>query len=123
MLTIMFAAAACGKTEASKLDAELTANQEKADAILAHVQGRGPKNLALDFAERWIGKVDPGAKCSPWTGSGTAIKGVDSVLCSKDGASVIIYCAAPFDAKPRCEMAADWTAQPQAQQPVAPKAK
>lgn len=83
------------------------------------------KNLALDFAERWIGKVDPGAKCSPWTGAGTAIKGVDSVLCSKEGASVIIYCAAPFDGKPRCEMAADWTAQPQqtVQQPVAPKVK
>ena len=60
-------------------------------------------NAAADFALEY--RI--AAKCDPWTGHGSAMPGVDSVLCR--GATWIIYCAAPADAKPRCELAADWT--------------
>ncbi len=66
-----------------------------------------PHNLASDFTAQFVPQLSPNAKCTPWTGHGTTIPGVDSVLCKE--ATAILYCSAPTDKSPKCESAIDWT--------------
>ena len=70
-----------------------------------------PVNEALAFAADFLAHTPlAGTKCTPWTGHGATTPGIDSVRCA--AATVIIWCGVPHDAKPKCELAADWTPQP-----------
>ena len=70
-----------------------------------------PVNEAIAFAADFLAHTPlAGTKCTPWTGRGATTPGIDSVRCA--AATVIIWCGVPHDAKPRCDLAADWTPQP-----------
>lgn len=59
------------------------------------------RNPGADFAAMIPEKIT--GKCTAWTS--------DSVLC-KMSDTTLLWCSAPWNGKPHCEVAADWSPQP-----------
>lgn len=84
------------------------------------VEVKPASNRAETYAAHFAPSI--GMKCERWSGAGTDLPDeVDSVLCRAD--TWLLYCAAPINSKPTCEMSIDWGVPTPVPPPVKGKKK